>query len=180
MNWLITDKGDPDARALVDGESVGKLPHYSRQTPGARLFTRNGQNLVFLTDDARAVWVTFRPTPGKAKRADGLDAWERALFRNEGPVLSSQLIREAVSLSWALWGVPPPDGLITFVRPDRVASGLAGYCFRRAGWRRVGYSKDGKPMFRAPRIPAVPDWRAWAWRGERGGILRRALEGASK
>lgn len=73
MRWLITDKGDPDARRLVDGEldDLNNVPHYSRQTVGARQFTRNGQNLVFLTADARAVWVTFRPTPGKAVRQDG-------------------------------------------------------------------------------------------------------------
>ncbi|GEL75181.1 hypothetical protein [Myxococcus virescens] len=175
-HWLITDKGDPAALALVDGVSVGKAPHYSRQQPGTRSFTRNGQNLVFITADALACWVTFRPTPGKAVRPDGRDVWECALFRNEGPHLSSALIREAVALTCALWGTPPPGGIVTFVRPDKVDSGLPGYCYRRAGWRRKGASKDGKPMFRAPRIGVVPDWREWAWSGDRGGKLRRALE----
>lgn len=103
-HWLITDKGDPDARALVDGEVTTGIPHYSRQSPGSRLFTRNGQNLVFITEDKLAVWVTFRPTPGKATRSDKLDAWECALFRNDGPYKSSVLIREAVLLSCAIWG----------------------------------------------------------------------------
>lgn len=176
MHWLITDKGDQDARALLDGESIGKRPHYSRRTPGNRQFCRNGQNLVFLTADTRALWVTFRPTLGKARRMDGLDAWECAVFRNEGSARSSALIREAVMLTWALWGPPPADGLITFVRPECVASGLAGYCFRRAGWRRTGFGADGKPRFRSPRLPGAPDWRSWSWRGERGGKLRRELE----
>lgn len=63
MNWLITDKGDQDVRLLAD-------EHYTRQTPGALSFTRNGQNLVFVTPDLLAGWVTFRPTPGKAQRQD--------------------------------------------------------------------------------------------------------------
>lgn len=150
--WLITDKGDPDARALVDGVSVGKAPHYSRQTPGASLFTRNGQNLVFLLEDCLAVWVTFRPTPGKATRPDRLDAWECALFRNEGHVVSSELVREAHLLSAAIWGSIPMDGLITFVQPDRIQSEIPGYCYRRAGWKHRGASSDGKPKLVAPRL----------------------------
>lgn len=183
MNWLITDKGDDRARALVDGETTTGLPHYSRQTPGSRLFTRNGQNLVFMTADCLAVWVTFRPTPGRATRPDGLAAWECAVFRNEdryrasgARLLSSALIREAVALTWALWGEAPRDGLITFVKPACVASGLPGYCFRRAGWKRTGYSSDGKPRFTAPCPREIPHWSTWSWHGPRGGLLRRTLE----
>lgn len=176
--WLITDKGDPLARALVDGTSVNKPPHYSRQTPGALQFTRNGQNLVFITADLLAVWVTFRPTPDKAVRADKLNAWECALFRNEGPHLSRELIREAHLLSAALWGVIPKDGLITFIKPDAVASSIPGYCYRRAGWRRKGVSSDGKPRLHAPLlIGAVPSWKEWHWHGKRGGKLRQELAG---
>lgn len=189
MNWLITDKGDPWALRLVDGrkasERVVQLTgahrldlseHYSRQQPGTPSFTRNGQNLVFITADHLAVWATHRPKPGAATRPDGLQAWECTIFRNEGPLLSSALIREAVLLTWALWGAPPRDGLITYVRPECVASGLAGYCYRRAGWKRVGAARDGKPMFRAPRPAHVPSWREWGWHGERGGRLRESME----
>ena len=178
MRWLITDKGDPDARRLVDGEFTNGIPHYSRQTPGARMFTRNGQNLVFITPDALAVWVTFRPTPGKAVRSDKLEAWECALFRNEGPYLSSELIREAVELSWSLWGIPPKDGIITFVKPSAVQSQIPGYCYKRAGWRRVGYSSDGKPRFKSPRPKIVRHWTEWGFKDTRGGKLRLQLEAA--
>jgi hypothetical protein len=192
---LITDKGDPDALALVDGVSFGGKPHYSRQTPGARSFTRNGQNLVFVTRDARATWVTFRPTPGKAERKDGLDAWECALFRNEGGILSSKLIREAVDLSIALWGPWPCDGFITYVKPECVKTGrpggVVGYCYKRAGWKRVkradgtyATSSDGKPMFRAPlprrnyyELSLARQAGEWEWKEGRGGRLREFFEG---
>lgn len=167
-SWLITDKGDQDARRLADG-------HYSRQTIGAPQFTRNGQNLVFITSDLKACWVTFRPTPGKAVRQDGLDAWECALFRNTGPLLSSWLILEAVQLSVSLWGVLPKDGLITYVKPAAVKSVNPGCCFKKAGWKKAGVSSDGKPMFRAPDV-APADIRNWQWRGDRGGKLRREIE----
>ena len=143
--WLITDKGDQDVRRLAD-------THYSRQTPGDVRFTRNGQNLVFVTEDMLAAWVTFRPTPGKAIRADGLDAWECALFINRASerYLSSELIREAVSLSAALWAPLPGHDMITFVRPDKIRSVNPGYCYKCAGWRSDGFATDGKPRLRSP------------------------------
>lgn len=177
--WLITDKGDPDALALVDGVSFGGKPHYSRQTPGARMFTRNGQNLVFITADSMAAWVTFRPTPGKAKRADKLDAWENALFRNEsgGRHLSSDLIREAVELSVAIWGPLPRDGFITFIKPSAIKPKKdPGYCYLRAGWSIDGASSDGKPRLRAPNPEHVRGISEWRWKGVRGGKMRRELE----
>lgn len=174
--WLITDKGDPRALALVDGVTTNGRPHYSRQKPGSRQFTRNGQNLVFITADGLAVWVTFRPTPGKAARPDGLDAWECVLFRNEGPVRSSALIREAVTLSLALWAPWPRDGFITFIKPECVRSNIPGYCFRRAGWVRWGAAADGKPRLRAPKPHSTRAWHEWEFAGDRGGRLRQILE----
>lgn len=179
MLWLITDKGDPDARRLVDGVGFGK-PHYSRQQPGTPSFTRNGQNLVFITADGLAAWVTFRPTPGKAERKDKLDAWECALFRNEGPHLSSLLIREAEELSVALWGQLPRDGFITFVRGDKVRSTNPGCCYKKAGWAHIGFSPKGYYTFRAPpRPPPRPFWE-WQWKEGRGGKLRKMLEGVEE
>lgn len=167
-HWLITDKGDQDVRLLADN-------HYSRRTPGSRQFCRNGQNLVFVTGALDAAWVTFRPTPGVAKRRDGLDAWECSLFRNTGPALSSDMILEAVELSLALWGEWPEHGLITYVKPSAVKSVNPGFCFKMAGWVRCGESADGKPMFRAPHPGVVRHWSEWKWRGDRGGKLRVSL-----
>lgn len=188
--WLITDKGDPEALALVDGRTDllyhrngYNVPHYSRQNPGTRSFTRNGQNLVFISTDKLAVWVTFRPTPGVAVRPDGRDAWECTLFRNESPILSSILIREAVLLSIALWGPVPADGFITYIRPElttkrRSRNSPPGACYRHAGWKPTRPASDGKPCLRAPEcMIRIPCWREWRFNGTRGGLLRRNLEG---
>jgi hypothetical protein len=140
------------------------------------LFTRNGQNLVFVSNKLDAVWVTFRPAPGKAKRSDKLDCWECALFRNEGDVLSSHLIKEAHSLSIAIWGQPPPDGFITFVKPDKIRSSNPGCCYKKAGWTADGVSKSGLPRFRAPELHGVCSLINWSYRGKRGGKLRKELE----
>lgn len=176
MRWLITDRGDQDVRRLIDGEGFNGKPHYSRQTPGDVRFTRNGQNLIFVTPCLRAAWITFRPTPGLAKRKDGFEAWECALFRNEGAGLSSSLIYEAVDLSWAIWGEPPRDGLITFIRADKIRSTNPGCCYKHAGWEYFYTSPKGYLGFRAPWLLETPDIREWTWKGERGGKLRRELE----
>lgn len=185
MLWEITDKADRAARWLVDdGKGSVRGPHYSRQTPGAPLFTRPGQNLVLVDASESAVWVTQRPKPGAATRTDGLDAWECTLFRNCAPdrLLSSELVREATLATWAIWigalGYDPPrDGLITFVKPNAIQSRNPGYCYKVAGWRTDGRSSDGKPRLRAPGPPAdLPDWRAWKFHRARGGALRDMLE----
>lgn len=187
---LISWRDDPDARALVDGDSPlltedRKVAHYSRQTRFARQWCRNGQNIVFMTPDLLTVWCSFRPTPGKAVRQDTLEAWECTLFRNENavriarglePIESSVLIRESVALTWAIWGEAPKDGVITFVKPEKVLTEIPGYCYRRAGWRRTGYASDGKPRFTAPRLPYVPDWRMWAFKGNVDHAWRKRLE----
>ncbi len=169
--WLITDKGDQCARRLAD-------EHYTRQTPGDPQFCRNGQNLVFLTGDCAAVWVTFRPTPGKATRMDGLDAWECSLFRNTSPrMLSSELVTEATLLTLALWGWPPKDGLITSVDADLTRPKKdPGYCYLKAGWVPFGHDASGRPRFKMMSPYVIPDHREWRWRGIRGGKLRVALE----
>jgi len=52
-------------------------------------------------------------------------------------------ILEAEAEAFAKWG---PARLFTYVDPRKIASRNPGYCFKVAGWRRVGYSKDGKHL----------------------------------
>lgn len=46
MRWLEVHKGDTRCRLLADG-------HYSRQTPGAPMFTRPGYSQVLYLDGPR-------------------------------------------------------------------------------------------------------------------------------
>jgi len=128
-HWLVTHKGDMSCRLLADR-------HYSRQTVGHPMFTRPGRNLVLRTTRGDAVWVTWQGI-----RDDGLDAWECTIFRNESTILSSQLIREAVTATIFEWGAMPKDGIITYVDADKIRSTNPGCCFKMAGWKRIGESK---------------------------------------
>lgn len=126
MRWQRVTKFDPRAAALADR-------HYSRRTPGSPQFMPPGRTLVFLTVDGRAVWGTHWPQAHLS--LDGLDAWRCSIFRNEGPHLSSDLIREAMELTAEAWSTRPRDGWLTFVRTDRVRSVNPGMCFKAAGWQ---------------------------------------------
>ena len=73
---------------------------------------------------------------------NGKDGWTCTIFRNTGSTLSSALILEAEG---ALQGKGcGPDGLMTYVWDAKVKSVNPGYCFKMAGYRVIGRSKDGK------------------------------------
>lgn len=126
-HWRPVLKQDPRARALVDR-------HYPRQSPGDPQFMGPGRPFVLLTDDARAVWaVLFNLDPVGRLR------WRCTVFRNEGPVLSSELVAEATERTFAYWRAhyraPPPVPLTTEVDPAKVRRKRdPGRCFLRAGW----------------------------------------------
>ena len=103
--------------------------------------------MVLLTADCAALWV-WRRGHDSGYRWHGVDAQSGvccAIFRNEGPVLSSTLIREADDLAWARW---PGERHFTYVNPAKVRHKRdPGRCFLKAGWNRCGESKGGLLIF---------------------------------
>lgn len=133
--WIRSNRFDPRARPLADR-------HYNRQKVGSPQFVPPGRCLVLLTDAADAFWVTSYPFGEYVRHA-----WPGALvcsaFRNEGPMLSSELVRAACAATAAVWP-PPPLGMVTFVDPSKVRHKRdPGRCFMRAGFHRVGATKGG-------------------------------------
>jgi len=128
--WIKTSKADQSCRKLAD-------VHYSRITVGAKQFTRPGENLVFRTADGSAFWVTWR---SKYKRKDSYGyAIECTHFHRTAACehLSSDLIKWALYGTIQEWGELPTDGMITYVDSSKVQSKNAGYCFERAGFKRL-------------------------------------------
>ncbi len=140
MTWRKTWKSDPAALELADR-------HYSRQKPGTKQFTQNCRNLVLIRD--KALWVTAFPKAEHVKHA-WAGAWMNSFFRNEGNEISSKLILEAVALTRTYIGFEPPLGMVTFVDPKHVRPtkvrgvDIYGYCYLKAGFRHVGFSKTKK------------------------------------
>ena len=129
--WTEVYDGNPTAFSLFRrhysfGRSA-RVPDTETRIAGP------GQKMLLLTADARALFV-WRKFISK----DGQQGVNCAVFRNEGPLLSSDLIRAAMELAWARW---PGERFYTYVNPRRVRSANPGYCFLRAGWSRCGITK---------------------------------------
>lgn len=124
--WWITKDGDVDCLALYER-------HYSayqyRDGRVRNRFTGPGQRIVLRTEsgDAMFVWRNFIDASGQV----GINC---AVFRNESPHKSSELIRQADAIADAVW---PDSRHYTYVNPARVKSENPGFCFIAAGWRRL-------------------------------------------
>jgi hypothetical protein len=156
--WLLASSSDAACLKIVDGldEFSAFGPHYSRRTPGSKTFTGIGQEIVLISRDKTAVWaVDHQRTPsrrgsgGSRGRTGTTDpkpvyVWRNMLFRNLGNVLSSDLIKHAVWITYQSWinkyGTLPNARLRTEIDPKRVRSTNPGYCYKKAGFfnaRRV-------------------------------------------
>jgi hypothetical protein len=138
-DWWLTKDGDADCLALYER-------HYSayRYADGRvrKLFVGPGEKVVLRTKSADAVWVwrNFIDDSGQ----QGINC---AVFRNEGRLRSSDLIRQADAIADCLW---PDSRHYTYVNTAKVASTNPGFCFLKAGWRRCGMTKSGLLILEKP------------------------------
>ena len=149
-SWLRVRVSDPRLRALRDR-------HYSTDYPGGLTVGPPGRRLALVTEWGDAGWMTSWPDPALVRHGFG-DAWLCTLFRNESPMLSSELVLDAELATVRLWGEPPYGGFVTFVDPGAVRRKRdPGRCFRRAGWQPVGRTKDRGLVVLAKPREELPD-----------------------
>ncbi len=146
--WLPVKDGDDRARALYLRHYSAEKSGHMRQQTGSRLFVAAGEKFVLLTVAADAVFVWLRNTVERYDKERGVIC---TLFRNESPVRSSDLIREAMALAWTRW---PGERVFTYVNPGKIRSVNPGACFKYAGWRRCGMSKGGLVI-----LECLPEWQ---------------------
>lgn len=133
-NWMEVKDGHPAGRLLYNR-------HYScyhyKDGRQPKLFAGPGRKIVLLSPlwDALFVWREFRSLDNQA----GICC---AIFRNEGPLLSSELILEAEGFAKRLW--PGATRFYTYIDTKAVKSPNPGYCFKKAGWFQAGYTKKRK------------------------------------
>lgn len=144
-HWLPIRDGDPRGMALFRRHYTYRTYRDNRRRtkwigPGEYMA------LLSVAGDALFCWrrMAFPDMAGQA----GVNC---CVFRNEGPVLSSLLIREACVLAWRRW---PGERLFTYVNPRKVTSTNPGYCFKAAGWRRCGETKVNRLVI-LERLPAT-------------------------
>lgn len=157
--WWLTKDGDLDCLELYNR-------HYSayRYADGRerRLFIGPGEKVVLRTEagDAMFVWRRFIDASGEC----GINC---AVFRNESPHQSSELIRQADSIADEIWSCRRH---YTYVNPREIASTNPGYCFLMAGWKRLQY-RTGKGLMVLERVHSTPQERRLAlqptWEGGR-------------
>ena len=136
MNWYGIKDTDPRAVALYSR-------HYSAQQKASNdKWLRHGisgpgETMVLLTVDGRALFGWIHNVIERYDKQIGVNCF---VFRNEGPVTSSDLVIEASELAQERW---PGKRLFTYVNAGKITSVNPGYCYKKAGWSYVGKSKGG-------------------------------------
>ena len=118
--WIGVLDGDSRAVALY-------RRHYSCRNPNIDYvrygFSGNGESMVLITQDCTGLWCWRRVV------GEGIYC---SVFRNEGNILSSELVKEADELAWQRWG---DRRHFTHVN-SRIVKG-DGKCFKAAGWQKL-------------------------------------------
>lgn len=152
MNRLFTD--GLQWTSVADGTDVALnifRRHYSfrnwrnRNKKNGKRIVGPGERLILISKDHTALFVWRK----ERYRRDNQEGVNCAVFRNEGEVRSSDLIREAELHAWRRW---PRARLFTFVNPRKIRSTNPGCCFKFAGWRRCGTSTKNLLIFE--KLPA--------------------------
>jgi hypothetical protein len=139
--WLSSHRADPRGLALYRRHySAAKNAPYRRRR--SLNFVGPGSPLILLTQRCDALFVWVKNT---GERYDGQVGVSCAVFRNESPTRSSDLIVEADALAWVKW---PGERHFTYVDPVATARRRGrlnppGYCFLQAGWTSCGASTTG-------------------------------------
>lgn len=125
--WIEVRDANDTARSIFDR-------HYSRYRYAdgrkPKHFVGPGEKMVLLTEDVRAVFVWRKFISG-----DGQQGVNCAVFRNEGSIRASDLVRHADAMADRRW---PGERHYTYVNPKWVRrSRTPGRCFLLAGWKYV-------------------------------------------
>ena len=134
--WIPIKDGNSTAM------SIFKRHYTARKRRKIEQFIGPGEKMALITPDALALfgWRKFISDDGQT----GVNC---CVFRNEGTALarSSELILAAKEIAWQRW---PGERLYTYVDPKKVRHKRdPGRCFKRAGFRECGETKDGKLIF---------------------------------
>lgn len=135
-DWWLTKDGDKSCLALYRRHYSAKKAY--RDGRERYQFVGPGFHIVLRTARADAVFVWRDYIDDTIPKQEGIEC---ALFRNEGQITSSNLIRQADAVADHAW---PGQRHYTKVDPEEVRSSNPGYCFIMAGWKRCGETQNGK------------------------------------
>lgn len=128
--WVSVLDGDTQALDLFKRHYSFE---YGRKNRKSNRFVGVGSPLVLVLDDYKAGFVWLN----QSSRDDNQNGLYCAKFRNESPILSSELILDAEFLALQYW--PETKRFFTFVNPLSIKSPNPGYCFKCAGWNSMRF-----------------------------------------
>lgn len=120
--YFFVKDGHPEASQLANR-------HYSRKKSKQR-FVSPGERLIMLSSNLDWLFCWSK----KQFRLDQQVGIECTLSRNESNLISSEIILMAEKEALKKWG---QQRFFTFVDPTKVKSNNPGYCFLKAGWKRL-------------------------------------------
>jgi len=137
VHWFATTDRDWDAISLYKRHYSARHYRDGRANLRSHGFLGPGEKMVLITAkvDALFCWVY-----SKIGHKNGQKGVCCTIFRNEGQILSSDLIKEAVELAHKRW---PGRRLFTYINGKKIRSSNPGYCFLKAGWKPIGHTKGG-------------------------------------
>lgn len=136
-NWFTTTDRDWDAISMYKRHYSATQYKDGRANLRSRGFLGPGEKMVLITAKADALFGWVYSKIGHRNGQKGVCC---TIFRNEGPILSSDLIKEAVELAEKRW---PRKRFFTYINDRKIRSSNPGYCFLKAGWQPCGYTKGG-------------------------------------
>ena len=131
--WYLSKDGDEYCMDLFKKHYSHRPYADGRET---KLFCGPGEKIVLRTweCDAMFVWRKYINDAGE----EGINC---SIFRNESKTKSSTLIKQADEIAFAVW---PDRRHYTYVNAEKIKSVNAGYCFKKAGWKKCGMTKVNK------------------------------------
>lgn len=134
--WTVANRADLDCNAIY-------RRHYSARQCDSRQFVGPGANVVLVTPELDALFVWRKFIDHTEPPQTGVSC---AVFRNEGPTLSSHLILAAEAFAVDEW--PNERRFYTLVDAKKIRPKRhPGRCFLEAGWQRCGKAKGGLLIF---------------------------------
>jgi hypothetical protein len=133
-HWIAVKDGDPRAVALYQRHYSARKGKIDRVRYG---ISGQGESLILLTSDCRALFG-WRKQIYNDDSQSGINCF---VFRNEGDILSSMLIKDAMQWAFKKWG---KQRLYTYIDSTKIKHKRdPGRCFIKAGFRKCGLSQKG-------------------------------------
>lgn len=143
LDWYLTKDGDRACLELYERHYSANIYADGRER---YQFVGPGEHIVLRTFDADALFVWRRFIDDAKPKQHGINC---AVFRNEGAIQSSELVRQADAVADFAW---PGARHYTYVNAARIRSTNPGFCFLRAGWKHCGFTQGGLLILERPPI----------------------------